>query len=413
MTNKFLQQLFRYFETVSVVLLLLFAETLNIPSVVDKSINAVSYLIVTILVISQFKRIVYVLTRDISLLLLVMIAVLSNLWSEAIDVTSIQSRSLLRTTFFAAYLASRYSPRELISLLSSTISISIITSFAASIAIPSFGTGVVNGKLTWKGIYAFKQYLARFMAIGSLVFLMKILDKKYNTWLAFLGLVSSLILILQSQSKTALILFIFSLLVLPIFTILKQSAGIRLISLLIFATIFSSIVTIISLNLEFILVDLLGKDMELNGRIPVWTLVIEKALERRWFGYGYAAFWYSDEAYYIVKNSWASLSVGNEVSRFHSHNGFVDLFTQLGFVGLGLFIINLINLFNRLIKIIIITKTLESFWMLQVLLIKIILNTVELITILSPSNIFWILYVYIALSSAVWYRRLCNNQPAM
>ncbi|MTJ14891.1 O-antigen ligase family protein [Anabaena sp. UHCC 0187] len=409
MTNKFLQSLFRGLETSSVVLLLLYADTLNIPSAVEKALNALSYLIVLILVISQGKRIIYVLTRDVSLLLLVMLALLSNLWSQVIDITSLHSRSLLRTTLFAVYLASRYTPVEMIRLLSSSMGISIIASLSLGITMPSIATEVLRGDVTWRGIYAFKQYLGRVMAISSVVFLIKSLDKKYNQWLAWLGLGSSLLLILLSQSKTSLILFTTALLILPVYKIFTQSAKLRTILLIFFAILCISMVTIILPNLEFILVDLLGKDMEFNGRTPVWTLSLEKGLERPLFGYGYAGFWQSDDALYVLNNTWGGL-IFAKTGDFHAHNGLLDLFMQLGFVGLGLFMISLISLCYRVIKIIIITKTLESFWMLQIILIKIIFNQVEVITILSPSNIFWILYVYIAFSSSIWYRRLCNNR---
>ncbi|MBD2295928.1 O-antigen ligase family protein [Anabaena sphaerica FACHB-251] len=412
MINKVLQNLFRGLEVSIGVLLLLFADNLNIPSNVGTALNALTYPIVLILVISQSKRIIYILSKDVSLVFLVMLALLSNIWSQSIDITSLQSRALLRNTLFATYLAARYSPVEMIRLLSSSMSISIIMSITLGIAMPSIGTEIVNGLLTWRGIYSFKQFLGRVMAISSVVFLIRSLDKKYNRLFSCLGLSSSIMLILLSQSRTSLILLITAIFLLPVYKILTQSTKIRIILFIIFGIACISVMAIILPNLEFIVVDLLGKDMEFNGRTPIWTLTIEKGLERPFFGYGYAGFWKSDDALYVLNNTWGG-SIMAKTGAFHAHNGLLDIFMQLGFVGLGLFIINLISLCYRVIKIIIATKTLESFWMLQIIVIKMILNQVEVITILSPNNIFWILYVYIAFSSAVWYRRLCHNQPAI
>jgi O-antigen ligase len=82
--------------------------------------------------------------------------------------------------------------------------------------------------------------------------------------------------------------------------------------------------------------------MEFNGRLPIWTLMVDKVSERPWFGYGYAGFWTSDEAMVILTNTWAA-STASEGIRFNAHNGYLDMVLQLGFSGLLLYLLSFLT----------------------------------------------------------------------
>jgi len=157
-------------------------------------------------------------------------------------------------------------------------------------------------------------------------------------------------------------------------------------------------------NLEFIVVDTLGKELTLSGRIDIWVPAIQKGLERPVLGYGFSGFWASSEASYILSHTWAEVATLSG-RRFHAHNGFMDLFLQLGFVGVFLFLISFIFTFVRLVYLLEITKKMEFVYLLQLLTLKLLFNTTESITILS-GNIFWPLYVSMVLSSIVQLRRI-------
>jgi len=394
-------------EIPSVIFLLLFAEVLNISASVVNVVNFISYGIVALLVIRRWKQVTYVATRDISLMLLVGVALTSIFWSDNLGDTISNLRGLIRSTIFGAYLATRYSPKEQMRLLSWTIGIAIILSIAVSLALPSYGTHHINHTIAWQGIYAHKQYLGRIMALGASVFLVTAFDKQSNHWVALTGLCLVCTLILASKSSTGLIIFVFSILLMPLYKILKQPNKLRVVLLIIALLLFMSLAIVILMNLETIVVDLLGKDLEFNGRTPIWNLAIEMGLEQPWLGYGYAAFWDSDAGKYIIDNTWAFQA---DTSRgFHSHNGFLQLFLELGFIGLLLFIINFLLVFKRVFFLFVSTKKNVFFWMFEFLVIKIVFNMSEQITILSPSNIYWIIYVSIALSSIVEYNKIRQN----
>src|SRR5215208_587355 len=75
------------------------------------------YGITALLVAARWPQVVYVATRDKLLLLLLGVAVISVLWSVAPELTLRRSVGLIGTTLFGAYLATRYSRRELLRLL--------------------------------------------------------------------------------------------------------------------------------------------------------------------------------------------------------------------------------------------------------------------------------------------------------
>ncbi|RAM53011.1 MAG: O-antigen ligase family protein [Hapalosiphonaceae cyanobacterium JJU2] len=409
MKNKLLTSLLLKLEIASIIFLLFFAETVVVPDAVRTIINILSYGIVILLVCLQWKRVAYVATTDKTLICLIGVGVFSILWSESPADTVEQVRALVRSTLLGIYLASRYTPREQINLLSWVGGISIFFCLIVGFVAPSIGTHVINDVVSWRGIYAHKQHMGRFMGFIASIFLINILDKRCNRWLALTLLLLSLILIVLSNSKTGLIIFLYPVFAFPIYWIVKQRKN-RFFILLIGVLILTIIASLILVNIESIIVNLLGKDIEFNGRTPLWILTIEKGLERPFLGYGYNAFWTTDACYDVIRKTWLWAEKIDPKTPFQAHNGFIDLFVQLGFVGLLLFIFDLFKVIQRVVNILFMTRTIETFWMFMFLGINVLVNTSEVITIMSTNSIFWIIYVSIAFSSAIEYRQIRRVQ---
>jgi exopolysaccharide production protein ExoQ len=60
-----------------------------------------------------------------------------------------------------------------------------------------------------------------------------------------------------------------------------------------------------------------------------------------------------------------------------------------------------------------ITGTLDSFWMLQFLVFQLIYNMSEAPTYLSPFNMYWVVYVAVAYSSALELSRVERRQKEL
>jgi exopolysaccharide production protein ExoQ len=75
------------------------------------------------------------------------------------------------------------------------------------------------------------------------------------------------------------------------------------------------------------LLDALGRDATLTGRIPLWGMVIQEIASRPFLGHGYAGFWIEDSipVQYIWKSiGWAAPD---------AHSGYLDVALQLGLMG--------------------------------------------------------------------------------
>jgi O-antigen ligase len=75
------------------------------------------------------------------------------------------------------------------------------------------------------------------------------------------------------------------------------------------------------------LLGLFGKSDDLTGRLDIWNAVIGLAAQRPWFGWGWVGYW----------PPWAEpfdgLAVRNGVEYLQAHNAWLDVWLQLGVVG--------------------------------------------------------------------------------
>ncbi len=382
----------------------------ELPSLLHKVLLVAAYGILPILIIRRWKLCLYVATRDILLLLLVGLAISSVLWSANTEFTINVSKGLLRSTLLGLYLATRYSLREQMRLLIWVFGVVALLSLVVALVIPSYGIAMTNNEPSWKGILVHKQYLGRMMAIAAVFFLLNALNTHKFRWVMWAGLSLAVALVLLSRSKTSLALSLLAVLLLPFLKILKQNYKLAVAVLMILLLLSGSLAVLVLGNLETIIVDMLGKDMNLNNRVPLWTLCLEKALERPWLGYGYAGFWPSEDGFEVFTYSWASdQEEVTDYSSFHSHNGFLEIFLQLGGLGLSLLTLNLLMVFLRVVNFMISTKTIESFCMFEYIILMFLFNFTETQTFVSAGTM-WSLYVSIALSTIVWSNRIRKSE---
>ncbi|WP_088239443.1 O-antigen ligase family protein [Calothrix rhizosoleniae] len=412
MKNKLLLPLINKLEVAICILLIIIIEPLSLPSILENITSIISYGFLFIIIVMRGKKLFYTATIDISFILLLFIVCFSFFWSENPSESIYQSRLLLRSTLFAVYFAMQYPPEEQIKLLSWATGIIMILSYGNSILFPSSGTQFINGSIAWSGIYTHKQILGRQMGIAALSFIFHILNKKLNKLIIATGLFFSVAIILLSQSKSGLLIILFSILIMPIYKfIVKQKNNRLLFSLILF--LFVSIIScLVFFNIEYILVDFWGKDLEFNGRLPLWQLCFDKISEQPWLGYGYRGFWNSSAGNYVLSNSWAALlpefQEGN--INFHAHNGFIDILLEIGSLGLLTFFIHFCQSLKKIIDLLIYSRDREFFWMLQICCLLWITNLTESNILFSSNSLIWFLYVSTVLSAAVQYKRLKNIQ---
>ncbi|NJR39809.1 MAG: O-antigen ligase family protein [Leptolyngbyaceae cyanobacterium CSU_1_4] len=368
----------------------------------EVSISLIIYAFIFVLFVKSWRRIVYVAFSDWVLLSLCLLAVLSFTWSAHPSSTLSELKFLIRGTIFGIYLAMRYSPRDLLRLLAWTAGISMILSILMALFVPEFGLHNYDGTLVWKGIFTHKQGLGAYMGLAASIFIAHFTDPQSNRWLAGLGLSTACLLIVMSDSKTGLSLLVLTLVLIPLYRAFKQQGGVRTFLLLTALVLLIGITLAVVLNFNTIVVDYLGKDPELTGRVPLWVLAIGKGMEQPILGFGYNGFWSSDTSDIVIFHSWAVRDpfFKDRSILFHAHNGLIDQFLQFGFVGLGLFFLSLFTFLFRVIKLTLLNRSIQDFWGFLFIAIFLFNNATEGKIILYQDYL-WIIYVTWAYSTAL------------
>lgn len=389
---------------------LLYFMGVRFPSPISGTlVNALSYPFVAVLVLLHWRRLTWFATRDILLLLLIATSIASFFWSAAPGLTLDANRGLLRTFLFGAYLATRYSLKEQLKILTWVFGIGAILSLVSALAIPSYGISPVPGhRGAFIGIFPYKNYMGYSMVLGAITFLIAAIKERKPNWLAWSGFGLTVALTVLARSSASLVCLLVLLLLMPLYLLIKLHYKPKVILLCFVGILTGSAAIIILGNLEAILVNLLGESVEFSGRMPIWTLVIEKVIEERpWLGYGVNAFWKSDAGLYVILNTWASLSKETVVNQtFNFHNAYMVVYSGLGFLGLLLYVTNFVIVFIRVVILLLSTKKLEFFWLLQFLIfIPIAGYADDIVSILNTSS-YCVIYISTSLITIVECKKL-------
>ena len=105
--------------------------------------------------------------------------------------------------------------------------------------------------------------------------------------------------------------------------------------------IFVSFVSQMLLNVSEALISTMGRDMTLTGRTNLWKEVI-KLVENPLIGTGYESFWLGDRLKKLWEVHWWRPN--------QAHNGYLDIYLNLGLIGLLLLIGVILSAFKKLLK---------------------------------------------------------------
>jgi exopolysaccharide production protein ExoQ len=351
------------------------------------------YAVTFVLIALRWRQFVGVVTRDKLLLLLVALAVLSVLWSAAPETTLRRGVALVGTTAFGAYLAARYTLGGQLRLLAWALGIAAVLSLISGLALPSYG--ISSDPLfvgDWQGIYNHKNALGNDMSLGAVVFLILAASNRGGRrWLIWGCFVLAVCLIVLSDSQTALIVLLALLALWPVYRSLRWRYTLAL-PFLIFAVLLgASVATWLVSNADTVL-GAFGRDVTLSGRTELWSLVWDEILERPLLGYGYSGFWLGLEG----ESAPIWLATGSEVPA--ADNGFLDLWLNLGLVGVAVFVAGFSVAFLRAAAWARASRTSEGIWPC-IFLTFMLLYSVSESVFLRQNSTLWILYVSTVLST--------------
>lgn len=360
------------------------------------------YLVAFFLILVRGERFLYrffyVATRNTLVWLLLGIAFISVVWSVAPGITLRNSIALAGTTVFGAYLATRYSLKELLQLLAWALGIAALLSLLCVLILPSYGISTDYATAgAWQGVYGHKQSFGKSMTLSTMVFFILAVSSRRHRWIAGALCILSLGLVWFSDSAGALLLVFAFLALWPLYKALRWRYTLATAFLLNAVLVGMVAAWLLSANAETVL-GALGRDLSLTGRRTFWPYVLDMIWERPWLGYGYSAFWLGWEG----PSSQVWLASGQTSSS--AHNAILNLWLQLGVLGVLVFVLSTLWAFLRAVAWARYTRAAEGLWPLAFLTFFILNGTVES-TGPSGNSINWTLYVAATLTTIYQHRQ--------
>ena len=352
------------------------------------------YAISACLLMRHPKQLLAAVRRNLPLLMLVALPFLSVLWSIGPSATLRRAIGLLGTMFFSYLLATRFSPSQLLLLIVGTLAPCMVLSILLMGAVPHLGI-MEDGAA--RGIFIHKNVLGWAAALSTVGAAMMLIDRSHGLrLLGFLSLPASVVCLLASKSMTGLLSTTAAVGLVWFFLALGKSRGT---SRMVLVIVFLQVVALVLLALgEFLvpLLDALGKDATLTGRVPLWALVDEMISRKIAVGYGYAAFWTpgNSDAWRIWE------AIGWQAP--HSHNGYREVLLGLGLVGF----LTLATVLVRAVwqgAVLYCTRPWEGWLWLNVFIgMYLVMNLTEAI-FLVQNDLFWTLFTAVVLMISLRY----------
>ena len=323
------------------------------------------------------------------------LALTSALWTQSLIKTIPFGVFAILLTVFGIYLTQRFSPDRQIRLLLFAGSVAIVLSYMLALFFPAAGIWNVDGLGAWRGMFIMKNIL------GEIVVLLSYAALSFRPRTAFhwigltLYLVLALGLVVMSQSRTAWIVGVLSLAFVIFLNVFKRF---RVHERLLFAVVLGIVLSLMAIFVVAYATQIalaLGKDPTLTGRTKIWAAVATVVWKRPLLGFGYRAFWLGLEG----ESANLALAVGS-TSLGNSENALVDIWLELGTIGVLLMLITLFKACRNAITCVRLDMPKHIQWYILIVFFN-VLSVVDGDKLMYPHTIEWLLFVvaYVGLSA--------------
>lgn len=287
----------------------------------------VGYVAVVPIIVRRAPRAFRALAQEPVLLLLLLWAFASILWSSEPGVTARRWAGACLPLLYALALTLRFDGRALLRLIGWPLLVAVAGSLAMVVAMPDWGIMGYPHEGAWRGMFVKKNVLGRYAALAVFLFpTLASLDRRHMSVFWIASSLLSAVVLLGSRSLSSIMLTIAGI---CIWLFLRIASPLHRFWLLLSAIfMIAAMIAVVAIGHNY--ESAVGRGPTLTGRIPLWLLLLEMARERMWLRYGYGAFWIGLEgpsAYVWVALGWAVP---------HAHNGYLDLLLEIGVIGLSL-----------------------------------------------------------------------------
>ncbi len=348
--------------------------------------------LIVILAIAHAPRLLAALRNLQFAGLLASFAIVSAAWSQDSLLSARRAIPFALAAVFGLYLACRHSLRRQLALFEAAFLFLALGSALLAWAFPPLGLDASTGHLgDWQGVFTQKNACGRAMVFATAAVLAQgRLNARRAASLAIFTVVLGM-----SGSRGAWVIEALLLAVAACHALLARFA--RLTRLSLAALVLTAIATLAVLGKVYfpLLANLLGRDPTLTGRTAIWAQVWIEILKRPWLGYGFSAFWRG------TKGASFDVVVALKFVLFHAHNGYLEIWLELGAAGLLLFVLSYLRGWQQLWPLLSTRRPGGEFaasaWPVYVLVLIAAYDFDEN-TLLSFNGLFWVLYVHALVS---------------
>lgn len=247
-------------------------------------------------------------------------------------------------------------------------------------------------RFMWIGVATHKNSLGALCALGAVFLLWRIFKRWPKPhYLDVIVLVPTLVLLYGARSATSNVIFIIGTLLLITLTRLKTNVR-KLNNLIIGAAAFLLVFQLfISSFANQSVTDMFfaatGREQTFTQRVPLWQELERLGGEHALRGQGYGNFWVVHMAQMWETFQWQPTN---------GHNGYLDVFLDLGLIGLALILALIVSTYRKSLRAL---ETGAKIAQLKyIFLIMILFHNLTETTLALPTNLLWVTFFAIALT---------------
>lgn len=313
---------------------------------------------------------------------------LSLLWSAHPRVSLLGLAGMAGVTGYGILFSFYYRLEEQLRLIALYLLAAALASLFLVLFFP--GQGVMSGvhEGAWKGIFGQKNPLGVHAAFGVVVFALCLGTETRRRPLLWAGLLACAALLAGSRSLTGVFSALAGLTSLAAARSLgNPPRGIRRKHAALAWVAAGAITCFWLLGQADDLLEAVGRDRTLSKRTEIWSVLLEKASLRPWQGQGLNAFWVGGR-----------VGVSGEVRQalgfnpLHAHNGLLDLYLELGLVGVAIFLVCLGRAGAAALRRAVAGLRSVDCWYLVFLVFLVACNLTES-RLFRHTSLFWMLFV--------------------
>jgi len=344
------------------------------------------YVPTVFLIFYRIEKFVNLVRNNLLLFLFFLLPLFSVFWSIAPELSARRIIAFTGTTLFICYTAIALTPERVIRILAVAFAAIAIVCVVFAVALPGLGTheaGPYAG--VWRGLFTHKNRLGGMMVLAAVTLFLCPKYSRNEKRASNICIAIAVFLVVMSQSKTALLaFFVLSTSILALLWLAGRRS--KSFERAIFVFLFGAISVSLLANNSTQILEMLGKEPTLTGRTDTWELAWDNVKNRPLLGHGYRVFW-SDRSPARLGNfeGWR-----DNIS--HSHNTYLDLLLDLGFVGFLSFLFIIVVFIRKMSHIIYEKKDRSAIWMISFVIYMIFVGITEK-TVLEQSDIVWSIFI--------------------